>query len=246
MSGSEEILPYNSDEHKSAQIGRMFDAIAETYDTLNHTLSLGIDKGWRKKGIAFLRPFSPGSILDVATGTGDLAIAMYETLHPRRITGIDLSEGMMEVGRRKVAEAGHSDHISFERQDCLSLTYPDHSFDAVASAFGVRNFEHIEKGIAEMYRVLKPGGHLMILELSHPRQFPVKQLYALYSKTVIPCLGRLFSKENAAYRYLPASVRVVPQGSVMAEMLRRQGFAKVGVRTFTLGICSLYTGEKTK
>ncbi|MDR1918973.1 MAG: bifunctional demethylmenaquinone methyltransferase/2-methoxy-6-polyprenyl-1,4-benzoquinol methylase UbiE [Tannerellaceae bacterium] len=246
MFGSEKILPYESGEHKSAQIGRMFDAIAETYDTLNHTLSLGIDKGWRKKGIAFLRPFAPGSILDVATGTGDLALAMYETLHPRRITAIDLSEGMMEVGRRKAAEAGHAAHISFERQDCLSLTYPDHSFDAVTSAFGVRNFEHIEQGIAEMYRVLKPGGHLMILELSHPRRFPVKQLYTLYSQTVIPWLGRLYSKENAAYRYLPASVKVVPQGTVMADILRRQGFIKVGVRTFTLGICSLYTGEKTK
>jgi demethylmenaquinone methyltransferase/2-methoxy-6-polyprenyl-1,4-benzoquinol methylase len=223
----------------------MFDAIARTYDTLNHTLSLGIDKRWRARGIAFLRPFSPEHILDIATGTGDLAIAMHKALHPAHITGVDLSEGMMEIGRRKAVVCGCSAQITFERQDCLSLTYADNSFDAVTAAFGVRNFEHIERGIAEMYRVLRPGGHLMILELSHPRRFPVKQLYELYSKTIIPSVGRLLSGENTAYWYLPASIRAVPQGEAMAEILRRQGFGNVDVRTFTFGICSLYTGEKT-
>jgi demethylmenaquinone methyltransferase/2-methoxy-6-polyprenyl-1,4-benzoquinol methylase len=242
--GSENILPYDSNDSKSAQVGRMFDAIAPTYDVLNHALSLGVDRRWRAGGIDRLRPFAPCNILDVGAGTGDLSIAMCEALHPRHVTAIDLSEAMMDIGRRKAAEAGCSAHISFERQDALALTYRDNSFDAVASAFGVRNFENIEQGIAEMHRVLKPGGHLMILELSHPRRFPVKQLYALYSKTIIPFLGRLFSKENSAYRYLPASVRVVPQGSVMADILRRQGFANVETRTFTFGICSLYTGEK--
>ncbi|MDR2810129.1 MAG: bifunctional demethylmenaquinone methyltransferase/2-methoxy-6-polyprenyl-1,4-benzoquinol methylase UbiE [Tannerellaceae bacterium] len=246
MTGSEDIRPYTSGEHKSLQIERMFNQIAPTYDVLNHTLSLSIDKRWRAKGIDYLRPFSPRRILDVATGTGDLAIAMHRALSPRQIMGIDISEKMMERGRRKAARAGYSSQISFERQDCLSLPYADNTFDAVTSAFGVRNFEDIEKGIAEMYRVLKPGGHLMILELSHPRQFPVKQLYALYSNTIIPGIGQLFSGRKAAYRYLPASVRVVPQGQVMAEMLRRQGFGNVEARTFTFGICSLYTGEKTK
>lgn len=226
------------------QIERMFDSIAATYDALNHILSLGIDKRWRAKGIDHLRPFSPNHILDVATGTGDLAIAMHKALAPQCITGIDLSEKMMERGRRKTLRAGCAPQITFQRQDCLSLTYADNTFDAVTSAFGIRNFEHIEKGIAEMHRVLKPGGHLMILELSHPRKFPVKQLYTLYSNTIIPCLGRLFSGRGAAYRYLPASVRVVPQGEAMADILCRQGFANVGLRTFTLGICSLYTGEK--
>jgi demethylmenaquinone methyltransferase/2-methoxy-6-polyprenyl-1,4-benzoquinol methylase len=244
--GAEKILPYDSDENKSAQIGRMFDAIAGTYDKLNHTLSLGIDRRWRAKGIACLRRFSPGYILDVATGTGDLAIAMYEMLKPTHITAIDISEGMLAAGRIKAAEAGCQDGISFEMQDCLSLPYAANTFDAVTSAFGVRNFENIEKGISGMYRVLKPGGHLMILELSHPGRFPVKQLYKLYSGTVIPYVGRLFSKENSAYHYLPASVRVVPQGEVMAGILRRQGFVNVGVRSLTLGICSLYTGEKMK
>lgn len=242
--GSEQILPYNNEEHKATQVKRMFDSIAGTYDRLNHTLSLGIDKIWRRKGIAFLRPFSPASILDIATGTGDLAISMYRRLKADRIVGADISEGMMEVGRRKVAEAGLSEHISFEYQDCTALTYPDNSFDAVTAAFGVRNFEDIEQGISEMYRVLKPGGHLMILELSSPEHFPMKQLYTVYSKFVIPNIGRLLSKEHTAYSYLPASIKVVPQGKVMTDLLSRVGFNQARSRTFTFGICSLYTACK--
>lgn len=246
ITAGRKVLPYNSNERKGAQIERMFDSIAETYDKLNHTLSFHTDKRWRKKGIDFLKPFSPQSILDVATGTGDLAIGMQKELKPARIVGVDLSEGMLKIGRRKAAEAGAASSVSFEQQDCLSLTYADNTFDAVASAFGVRNFDSIEKGIAEMYRVLRPGGHLMILELSSPRSFPVKQLYTFYSQTVIPWLGRLLSGEKAAYHYLPASIEFVPQGEEMAELLRWQGFVHVGVRTFTSGICSLYTGEKIK
>lgn len=242
--GSEQVLPYNNEEHKATQVKRMFDSIAGTYDRLNHTLSFGIDKLWRRKGIAFLRPFSPDSILDIATGTGDLAISMHHQLKAGRIVGADISEGMMEVGRQKVAEAGLSEHITFEYQDCTSLTYPDNSFDAVTAAFGVRNFEDIEQGIAEMYRVLKPGGHLMILELSSPEHFPMKQLYGIYSKIVIPTVGHLLSKERTAYRYLPASIRVVPQGKVMTDLLIRVGFSEARSRTFTFGICSLYTGCK--
>lgn len=242
--GSEQILPYNSEEHKATQVKRMFDSIAGTYDRLNHTLSFGIDKIWRRKGIAFLRPFSPASILDIATGTGDLAISMYRRLKANRIVGADISEGMMEVGRRKVDKAGLSEHISFEYQDCTALTFADNSFDAVTAAFGVRNFEDIEQGIAEMYRVLKPGGHLMILELSSPEHFPMKQLYSIYSKVVIPTIGRLLSKEHTAYSYLPASVKVVPQGKVMTDLLSRVGFDEARSRTFTFGICSLYTASK--
>ncbi|GHU13595.1 demethylmenaquinone methyltransferase [Betaproteobacteria bacterium] len=242
--GAEKVLPYDSPEHKRVQVERMFDAIAGTYDKLNHTLSLGVDKGWRKKGIACLRPFFPARILDLATGTGDLAISLYESLRPESIIGADISEGMMEVGRKKVAQAGYADNISFEKQDCLSLTYADNSFDAVTAAFGVRNFEDIEKGISEMFRVLKLGGHVMILELSSPRHFPMKQLYTIYSKVVIPYIGRLFSKEKAAYHYLPASVKVVPQGKEMADLLSRQGFVEVGACSLTFGICSIYTGTK--
>lgn len=150
----------------------------------------------------------------------------------------------MEVGRQKVAEAGLSDHITFEYQDCTALTYPDNSFDAVTAAFGVRNFENIEQGITEMYRVLKPGGHLMILELSSPVHFPMKQLYNIYSKVVIPTVGRLLSKEHTAYSYLPASIKVVPQGKVMTDLLSRVGFSEARSRTFTFGICSLYTAAR--
>lgn len=242
--GSEKILPYNNEEQKGTQVRRMFDSIAGTYDQLNHTLSFGFDKGWRRKGIAFLQPFSPQTILDIATGTGDLAISMYRTLKADHIIGADISEGMMDVGRRKVAEAGYTDHISFEQQDCMALSYPDQSFDAVTAAFGVRNFEDIEQGIAEMYRVLKPGGNLMILELSSPETFPMKQLYPIYSKTVMPFIGSLLSKESTAYSYLPASIKVVPQGKEMTDLLSRQGFTNAHARTFTFGICSLYTGTK--
>lgn len=147
-------------------------------------------------------------------------------------------------GTEKVAAAGYSEHISFEQQDCTALTYEENSFDAVTAAFGVRNFENIEQGISEMYRVLKPGGHIMILELSTPEHFPMRQLYQIYSKTVIPFIGRLLSKEKVAYNYLPASIKVVPQGKVMTDLLTRQGFKQARVRTFTFGICSLYTGSK--
>ncbi|MDR1500612.1 MAG: bifunctional demethylmenaquinone methyltransferase/2-methoxy-6-polyprenyl-1,4-benzoquinol methylase UbiE [Tannerellaceae bacterium] len=246
MTGAEKILPYNEAGHKGAQVRRMFDGIAGTYDTLNHKLSLGIDRRWRAKAIDCLLPYAPRNVLDVATGTGDLAIAMCEALRPVQITAVDISEGMMAVGRIKASNAGCSDTISFEYGDCLSLPYADGSFDAVTSAFGVRNFENIEDGMAEMYRVMKPGGHLVVLELSHPRQFPVRQLYGIYSKAIIPRVGRLLSKDAAAYNYLPASVKAVPQGEVMAGMLGRQGFINVEVQTFTLGICSLYRGEKTK
>ena len=244
--GSETILPYNKEEQKGTQVKRMFDSIAETYDQLNHTLSFGIDKIWRRKGIAFLRPFSPKTILDIATGTGDLAISMYKKLRPDHIVGADISLGMMEVGRKKVAAAGYSEHISFEQQDCTALTYEENSFDAVTAAFGVRNFENIEQGISEMYRVLKPGGHIMILELSTPEHFPMRQLYQIYSKTVIPFIGRLLSKEKVAYNYLPASIKVVPQGKVMTDLLTRQGFKQARVRTFTFGIGAVNVIKFTK
>ena len=242
--GSEQVLPYNNEEHKTTQVRRMFDSIAGTYDQLNHTLSLGIDKIWRRKGIAFLRPFSPASILDIATGTGDLAISMHRRLKADRIIGADISEGMMEVGRQKVAEAGLSDHITFEYQDCTALTYPDNSFDAVTAAFGVRNFENIEQGIAEMYRVLKPGGHLVILELTTPERFPMKQLFSIYSKIVIPLLGKLLSKDNSAYRYLPDTIKVFPQGEIMKGVLSKAGFGEVSFKRLTFGICTLYTATK--
>ena len=243
-SGPENVLPYNETAQKGTQVKRMFDSIARTYGTLNHTLSFGIDKIWRKKGINFLRPFCPKNILDIATGTGDLAIAMQKALKPEHIIGADISEGMMDVGREKVKAEKLDGHISFEYQDSLNLTYPDNSFDAVTAAFGVRNYENISQGLGEMYRVLKPGGHVMILELSVPEKFPMRQLYGLYSKMVIPTIGKLMSKENVAYNYLPASIKVVPRGSEMTGLLERQGFKDAAYRTLTFGICTLYTATK--
>ncbi|MDR1402298.1 MAG: bifunctional demethylmenaquinone methyltransferase/2-methoxy-6-polyprenyl-1,4-benzoquinol methylase UbiE [Tannerellaceae bacterium] len=243
-SGVEKILPYSGAEQKGKQVERMFNAISARYDLLNHALSFGFDKGWRRKGIHYLKPFRPGLVLDVATGTGDLAICMHKMLQTERITGVDISEGMMQAGRKKVERAGYAGHILFEKQDCLALTYQDNTFDAVTAAFGIRNFENVGKGLAEMYRTLKPGGHVMILELSSPVKFPMKQLYRWYAGMVIPQVGKFFSKDKKAYRYLPASVKAVPQGKEMQALLEEQGFAGVQVKTFTGGICSLYTGKK--
>ncbi|MDL2255826.1 bifunctional demethylmenaquinone methyltransferase/2-methoxy-6-polyprenyl-1,4-benzoquinol methylase UbiE [Parabacteroides sp. OttesenSCG-928-G06] len=242
--GSEKILPYNKEEEKGAQVQRMFDNIAGAYDRLNHILSLGFDRGWRRKGIAFLKPFQPRQILDIATGTGDLAIALCRKLQPQQVVGADISEEMMRIGREKVEKAGLDGKIRFEQQDCLSLTYEENSFDAVTAAFGVRNFADIRQGLTEMHRVLSPGGQLMILELTTPEHFPMKQLFALYSHTVIPLLGRLFSRERKAYKYLPASIEVVPQGKVMINLLVEVGFKEVKLRRFTGGICTMYTGQK--
>lgn len=228
----ERVLPYAGDEDKGTQVRRMFDSIAGRYDMLNRMLSLGMDRLWRRKMVDSLRPSSPQRILDVASGTGDLALLMCRRLQPQQIIAADLSEEMMAVGRRKATKAGYASRISFEHQDCMTLTYSDHSFDAITVAFGVRNFADLERGLSEMERVLRPDGQLRILELSTPEYFPMKQLYALYSRTIIPLVGSWFSLEKSAYRYLPASIRKMPQGREMVRLLERQGF-DVQVRTFT-------------
>ena len=185
------MLPYAGDEDKGTQVRRMFDSIAGRYDMLNRMLSLGMDRLWRRKMVDSLRPSSPQRILDVASGTGDLALLMCRRLQPQQIIAADLSEEMMAVGRRKATKAGYASRISFEHQDCMTLTYSDHSFDAITVAFGVRNFADLERGLSEMERVLRPDGQLRILELSTPKHFPMKQLYALYSRTIIPLVGSL-------------------------------------------------------
>lgn len=241
---AEKVVPYESSENKGVQVERMFDSIAENYDTLNHTLSMGIDRGWRKKGLSTLKALNPQTILDIATGTGDLAIQAFHLLKPAHITGIDISEGMMDVGRKKVENAGLSDKISFEKQDCMALDIPDASYDAAMVAFGVRNFEDLDKGIKEIHRVLKPGGQLMILELSTPQSFPMKQAYWLYSRMFIPTIGRLISKDKTAYSYLPKSIEAFVQGKEMTEVLIKNGFRKAQYKTYTFGICTMYLGEK--
>ncbi|MGL4293214.1 MAG: bifunctional demethylmenaquinone methyltransferase/2-methoxy-6-polyprenyl-1,4-benzoquinol methylase UbiE [Bacteroidales bacterium] len=241
---AEKIVPYQGDESKSAQIERMFDSIAHSYDKLNITLSMGIDRLWRRSAMKALQAYEPARILDVATGTGDLAILEAKKLNPDNVTGIDLSEGMLAIGRQKVEEAGLGNKITLDCQDCLDLKFADNTFDAITVAFGVRNFEELEKGFNEMYRVLKPGGVLLVLELSTPEHFPMKQLYNFYSSTVIPLFGRLVSKDRSAYDYLNKSVKAVPQGEEMASIFRKVGFSNVRFDQYTFGICTNYMGEK--
>lgn len=240
----EHIKPYGEEGTKAVQVERMFNHIAPTYDQLNHTLSMGIDRSWRRKAIHTLRPYHPQQILDIATGTGDFAILACRELQPQFLIGADISEGMMEVGREKVQQAGLADKVSFAREDCTALSFADAMFDAVTVAFGVRNFEHLDIALGEMCRVLRPNGHLVILELSTPDRFPMKQLFTLYSKVVMPLIGKLISKDNSAYTYLPESIRAFPQGEVMQRSIRNAGFSQVRFRRLTFGICTLYVATK--
>jgi demethylmenaquinone methyltransferase/2-methoxy-6-polyprenyl-1,4-benzoquinol methylase len=222
----------------------MFDNIAPTYDTLNHRLSWDIDHSWRKKAIRQLEPFHPQTMLDIATGTGDFAILSAEMLHPQRLVGADISEGMMEIGRQKVAQKGLQDIISFAKEDCLSLSYLDESFDAVTAAFGIRNFADLDKGLCEMCRVLKTGGHLSIVELTTPVSFPMKQFFHIYSHSVLPIYGRIISKDTSAYSYLTKTIEAFPQGEQMVEILKRAGFREAIFRRLTFGICTMYFATK--
>ena len=240
----ERIKPYDENEGKGKQVEQMFDNIAHTYDKLNHRLSWNIDKYWRKKALGKLSEFGPQTILDIATGTGDFAILEAQMLKPSRVIGADISEGMMAVGRKK-AEAMHLDNtISFSKEDCLNLSFPDCSFDAVTAAFGIRNFADLDKGLREMNRVLKPGGHLCIIELTSPVHFPMKQLFKIYSHTVLPIYGRIISGDNAAYSYLTATIEAFPQGEQMTGILKKAGFDKAGFKRMTLGICTMYFATK--
>lgn len=240
----ENIKPYGDDSKKAEQVEHMFDNIAHTYDRLNHALSLGIDRSWRKKAIARLRPFRPKRIMDVATGTGDFAILACRELQPDTLIATDISEGMMNVGRDKVKKEGLSDKISFAKEDCSSFSFDNETFDAITVAFGIRNFENLDKCLLEMCRVLKSGGHLVILELTTPDKFPMKQLFAIYAKAVIPIFGKLLSKDDSAYKYLPRTMKAFPQGEVMKGVIARAGFNGVNVERLTFGICMLYTATK--
>lgn len=243
MYEQERIKPYGEGE-KAQQVEQMFDNIAPTYDQLNHRLSWNIDRGWRRRAIQWLAPYRPQTLLDIATGTGDFAILAAEMLHPKSIVGADISEGMMEIGRQKVAQKGLSEVIQFQKEDCLALSYPDNSFDAVTAAFGIRNFAELEQGLREMYRVLKNGGHLSIVELTTPPKFPMKQLFRLYSHTILPIYGKLISKDESAYKYLTATIEAFPQGEKMVEILRRIGFAEASFKRMTFGICTHYMATK--
>lgn len=244
MYEQEKIKPYGGEGDKGKLVEEMFDNIAPTYDTLNHRLSWDIDKGWRKKAIKQLAPYKPKRILDIATGTGDFAILSAQMLQPSQLIGADISEGMMNIGREKVDKMKLNHIISFQKEDCLNLTFEDESFDAITAAFGIRNFQDLDKGLKEMCRVLKKGGHLSIVELSQPVSFPMHQLFKVYSHTILPLYGKLISKDQSAYNYLTATIEAFPQGETMVEVLKKAGFTEAKFKRLTFGICTMYFATK--
>ena len=242
----EQVTPYGThDTAKTEQVKQMFDSIAPAYDFMNRAMTLGIDIWWRKLAVKRLKRLRPSRILDVATGTGDFAIQLNDSLQPQHITGIDLSEGMLAEARRKVKKKGLEDVITFKQDDCMALHMDDATVDAVTVAFGVRNFEHLQQGYQEMARVLKPGGMLCVLELSTPTNPLIRWFYDLYTLHIIPWLGSLKSGEKSAYRYLPESIAAVPQGDDMLQLMRNAGLENATFKRLTLGVCTIYTAVKS-
>ncbi len=229
---------------KKNQVANMFDSIAERYDFLNRFLSAGIDKSWRRKALNELKQIHPKTILDVATGTGDFAIIAHEVLKPEKVIGIDISEGMLDLGRNKIDQLQLNDKIELLSGDGETINYSDSSFDAITVAFGVRNFQDLEKGLAEMLRVLKPGGKISILECTMPRTFLLKSFFRFYMLTVVPAFGKLFARNKKAYQYLNNSVQAFPDRESFIEIMNKAGFRQTYYKTLSLGICCIYCGSK--
>ncbi len=242
---AEVVKPYPGQEgSKKEQVATMFDNISGKYDLLNRVLSMGIDTIWRKRAIGMLRADKPKHILDIATGTADFAIEALR-IHPEKITGVDISAGMLEIGREKLKKRNLDDRIQLVLGDSEKLPFSNNSFDAATVAFGVRNFEHLEKGLADIRRVLRPGAKLVVLEFSRPAAFPVKQLFAFYSRYILPVVGRMVSKDQTAYTYLPESVQAFPEGTAFLAKMQEAGFENLKEKRLTFGICSIYVGEKS-
>ena len=238
------IVPYKEKRTgKKEQVAEMFNNISHRYDFLNHFLSLGIDILWRKKAIRMLKAEQPRQILDIATGTGDFAIEAL-ALKPDRVVGVDISPGMLEQGKKKMKKRGFNHLIDMQMGDSEKLLFENNTFDAVIVSFGVRNFENLEKGLSDMYRVLKPGGKAVVVEFSRPCHFPMKQLYNFYFKSILPIIGKLISKDQSAYTYLPESVAVFPDGDDFLAVLHKAGFKNTVCKPLTFGISSIYTGQK--
>lgn len=239
-----EVKPYkDAQSSKREQVEQMFDSIAPKYDFLNRFLSMGIDQIWRKKAISSLKEVNPKQILDVATGTADLAIAALK-LNPDHVTGIDISNQMLQVGRDKINNKALHSKITLQQADSANLPFEDNKFDAITVAFGVRNFEFLQQGINQMYRVTRKGGKLAVLEFSKPKSFPFKQLYNFYFKYILPGWGGLISKSKTAYTYLPESVAHFPEGENFAAYLKNAGYNNINIQPLTFGICTLYTAIK--
>jgi len=242
---NETITPYQDKQvAKKAQVADMFNNISKTYDFLNHFLSLGIDIIWRKKAINELKKDNPQLILDVATGTGDFAFEALSILKPKKIIGVDISQGMLDIAQQKITKRNAGDKFSVKLGDSEKLPFEANEFDAVTVAYGVRNFENLEVGLADIQRVLKPGGKAVVLEFSKPKVFPVKQLYNVYFTYITPGIGKLFSKDARAYSYLPESVAAFPDGEKFIELMHKAGFKNTKCRPLAFGICSIYTGVK--
>lgn len=237
------VTPYNTNETKKAQVAGMFNNIAPRYDLLNQLLSAGIHHKWRKKMIGLLQSQKPSTILDVATGTGDVAIEALR-LNPSKIIGIDISDNMIEVGQKKIEKLNATKIIELKNGDCENLTFADNSFDAVTVSFGVRNFENLEKGLENIYRVLKPGGQTIILEFSMPTYFPIRQLYKFYFSNILPVIGKIISKDRSAYKYLFESVEAFPYGERFCKILSKIGFSEVKNKKVSLGIATIYIAKK--
>lgn len=236
------VTPYSPEGSKREQVERMFDSISPKYDLLNRVFSLGIDQGWRRKVMRLVAQEPVEHLLDVATGTADLAILASKKVP--QVTGVDISEGMLEHGRTKVTKRGLQQRVVLQRADSADLPFADATFDAVTVAFGVRNFEELEKGISEMRRVLKPNGRLFVLEFSKPHHAPMKQLFRFYFHRVMPFFGRLVSKDKAAYTYLPKSVDAFPEGADFVRIMEKTGLRECSASALTGGIASLYRGRK--
>lgn len=238
------VVPYKEKETtKKEQVAEMFNNISHRYDFLNHFLSLGIDILWRKKAIKLLKPDQPKQILDVATGTGDFAIEAL-ALNPDRVVGVDISSGMLEMGKKKMKHKKIDHIIDMQMGDSEKLLFEDNTFDATIVAFGVRNFENLKQGLTDMHRVVRPGGKTVIIEFSRPRTFPMKQLYSFYFKSILPVIGKLISKDQSAYTYLPESVDAFPDGQNFLDILSAVGYKKTECRPLTFGIASIYIGQK--
>lgn len=241
------VVPFkNSAKSKKEQVASMFDQIAFRYDFLNRFLSGGIDVLWRKRAIRELKPLGVKTMLDVATGTGDMALMSYKSLKPDHITGIDISEGMLEIGRRKVAKQLLNNHIQLINGDSEAIKAGNDSFDAITVAFGVRNFENLERGLAEMLRVLRPGGKLVILEFSKPKKVVFSGLYNMYMNVIAPQAGKWLSKNKDAYKYLHSSVKAFPEGETFLHILQEVGFIETSLKSLSLGICTIYCGTKRR
>jgi demethylmenaquinone methyltransferase/2-methoxy-6-polyprenyl-1,4-benzoquinol methylase len=237
------VKPYDSGQSKKEEVAQMFNNISANYDFLNHFLSLGIDHLWRKRAVKQLQKQQPKVLLDLATGTGDFAIACLK-LRPEKIIGMDISSGMLEVGKQKMKKRAFDNIIDMQLGDSENMPFADHTFDAITVGFGVRNYENLEKGLGEMLRVLKPGGQAVILEFSKPKAFPIKQLFGFYSKVLIPLFGKYISKDERAYTYLPESVAAFPEGAAFVAVLQKVGYQTLEPIRLSGGIASIYIGTK--